>query len=242
MYRRNAVHEVLVDGIELAVDLVELIVFLMRFRVGGKDLFDLDPLFDIRTAGIQADALGSQEGIAIAGADLDLGDLLGEVADIADHLHPGQVENAAADGDDVLGILVVIPEIFHVVADAVADGFEQGAVHVGAGVAQVEAEEHAAGIAVEDGVAFAGEIGQGDQAVGADGGLQGEFGQSAEGIFAAGFLGFQFLEAELIAEPGGEAAHCAKTAGSAVLVRVHEAGGVNMLAFKRSIKDHIENV
>ena len=235
-------HEVLVDGIELAVDLIELIVFLMRFRVGGKDLFDLDPLFDIRPAGIQADALGSQEGIAIAGADLDLGDLLGEVADIADHLHPGQVEDAAADGDDVLGILVVIPEIFHVVADAVADGFKQGAVHIGAGVAQVEAEEHAAGIAVEDGVAFAGEVGQGDQTVGADGGLQGEFGQSAEGIFAAGFLGFQFLEAELIAEPGGEAAHCAKTADITILFGVHQTESGNVLSLEMAIKDHIEDI
>ena len=166
-------HEVLVDGIELAVDLIELVVFFMRFRVGGKHLFDLDPLFDIRPAGIQADALGRQEGIAIAGTDLDLGDLLGEVADIADHLHPGQVEDTAADGDDVLGILVVIPEVFHIVADAVTDGFEQGAVHISAGVAQIEAEEHAAGVAVEDGIAFAGEVGQGDQSVGADSWIEG---------------------------------------------------------------------
>jgi hypothetical protein len=41
------VHEVLIDGIKLTVDLIELGVFLMRFRVGGEDFFDLDPFFDV---------------------------------------------------------------------------------------------------------------------------------------------------------------------------------------------------
>ena len=70
----------------------------------------------------------------------------GSGAAVGDH-HP-------AHGDADVG------EDLHVVAEAERDAFEDRAVQVGAGVAEVHAREHAAQIGVVDGTLLAEEVGQ----------------------------------------------------------------------------------